>query len=92
MPQKACEIYIFHVMAYSIFFEMTHFIFGSFSVLQLTACIFFEIPRFFMFVFFEMPHFSYLILKISLHENIQEIFIIKEVMLGEDLKLSDVGH
>ena len=52
MPQKACERYIFHVMAYSIFFEMTHFIFGSFSVLQLTACIFFEIPRFFMFVFF----------------------------------------
>ena len=31
MPQKACERYIFHVMAYAIFFEMPHLIFGSFS-------------------------------------------------------------
>ena len=42
MPQKACERYIFHVMAYAIFFEMPHFIFGSFSLLKLITCIFFD--------------------------------------------------
>ena len=57
MPQKACERYIFHVMAYAIFFEMPHFIFGLYSLLKLITCIFVEMPRFFMFIFFEMPHF-----------------------------------
>ena len=56
MPQKACERYIFHVMAYAIFFEMPHFIFGLFSLLKLITCIFLEMPHFFIFVFFlEMP-------------------------------------
>ena len=58
MPQKACERYIFHVMAYSIFFEITHFIFGSFSVLQLTACIFFRNTPLFYVCFFRNASFS----------------------------------
>ena len=57
MPQKACERYIFHVMAYAIFFEMPHFIFGSFSLLKLITCILFEMPRFLMFIFLKCPIF-----------------------------------
>ena len=39
------------------FFEMPHFIFGSFSLLKLITCIFLKMPHFFMFIFLEMPHF-----------------------------------
>ena len=41
---------------------------------------------------FHVMVYAFLMLQNRNHENIQEIFIIKEVMLGEDLKLSDVGH
>ena len=76
MPQKACEKYIFHVMAYAIFFEMPHFIFGSFSLLKLITCILFEMPRFLMFIFFEMPHFSYLILKMGKMGHLKKMHVI----------------
>ena len=40
-----------------------NYLFGSFSILKLITCLFFEMPHFLMFENFEMPHFSYLILK-----------------------------
>ena len=40
-----------------------NFSFGSFLVLKLVTCLFFEIPHFSVVKKFEMPHFSYLILK-----------------------------
>ena len=52
MPQKACERYIFHVMAYAISFEMPHFIFGFFSILKLITCIFFRNAPLFYVRFF----------------------------------------
>ena len=47
MPQKACERYIFHVMAYAFFLnaqKSKNFIFGSFSVFKSITC-FLKCPK-----------------------------------------------
>ena len=63
MPQKACERYIFHGIAYVFVFlnapKSNNFIFGSFSVSKLVTCFFLN-ATLFMFVFLNPP-FSYLI-------------------------------
>ena len=58
---KACERYIFHVMAYANFFEMPKIRTLSdslcFYVRIVITCSFFEMPDFHMFDYFEMPNF-----------------------------------
>ena len=50
MPEKACERWFCHVIAFAHFFrnarKSKNFIFGFFSVLKLITCIFFEMPDF----------------------------------------------